>query len=170
MKKLQNIFFALMVLTLVSCSQEKKDTYDESLVPEGYDPNAASNLPATDSALSVQNAVGVADDGQVPSANASNSQQVITTQAIAQPVTKSAKGMNPAHGQPGHDCAIPVGAPLGSAPAASQVTTQTATPAITTTPAASSVITPAGMNPPHGEAGHRCDITVGQPLDSKPGG
>ena len=25
-----------------------------------------------------------------------------------------------------------------------------------------------GMNPPHGEPGHRCDIPVGQPLNSKP--
>jgi hypothetical protein len=24
------------------------------------------------------------------------------------------------------------------------------------------------MNPPHGEPGHRCDIPVGQPLNSKP--
>ena len=25
-----------------------------------------------------------------------------------------------------------------------------------------------GMNPPHGQPGHRCDIAVGAPLDSKP--
>jgi len=25
-----------------------------------------------------------------------------------------------------------------------------------------------GMNPPHGEPGHRCDIAVGAPLNSKP--
>ena len=37
-----------------------------------------------------------------------------------------------------------------------------------------SVSTPApmatapGMNPPHGQPGHRCDIPVGQPLNSKP--
>jgi hypothetical protein len=24
------------------------------------------------------------------------------------------------------------------------------------------------MNPPHGQPGHRCDIPVGQPLNSKP--
>lgn len=28
--------------------------------------------------------------------------------------------------------------------------------------------TAAGMNPPHGEPGHRCDISVGAPLNSKP--
>ena len=26
-----------------------------------------------------------------------------------------------------------------------------------------------GMNPPHGQPGHRCDIAVGAPLDSPPG-
>lgn len=28
--------------------------------------------------------------------------------------------------------------------------------------------TPVGMNPPHGEPGHRCDIAVGAPLNSPP--
>jgi len=32
----------------------------------------------------------------------------------------------------------------------------------------SSTIAP-GMNPPHGQPGHRCDIAVGAPLDSPPG-
>lgn len=30
------------------------------------------------------------------------------------------------------------------------------------------VATKPGMNPPHGQAGHRCDIQVGAPLNSKP--
>lgn len=30
------------------------------------------------------------------------------------------------------------------------------------------VVTKPGMNPPHGQAGHRCDIAVGAPLNSKP--
>jgi hypothetical protein len=56
----------------------------------------------------------------------------------------SAKGMlNPAHGEPGHRCDIPVGSPLNI---------PTAAPAV------------ARMNPPHGEPGHRCDIPVGSPL------
>ena len=33
-------------------------------------------------------------------------------QAPAATVTPTAEGMNPPHGQPGHDCAIPVGSPL----------------------------------------------------------
>jgi hypothetical protein len=37
---------------------------------------------------------------------------------------------------------------------------------VTQTPAP--VATQPGMNPPHGQPGHRCDITVGAPLNSKP--
>ena len=74
-----------------------------------------------------------------------------------------ANGLNPAHGQPGHRCDIAVGAPLNSQPAAK-----------TTTPSVSSVSKPAvlqpdtlfakGLNPAHGQPGHRCDIAVGKPL------
>jgi hypothetical protein len=37
--------------------------------------------------------------------------------------TAVAPGMNPAHGQPGHRCDIPVGSPLNSKPAAQTITT-----------------------------------------------
>lgn len=91
-------------------------------------------------------------------------------------------GLNPEHGKPGHRCDIAVGAPLDSKPAA--------TPAITTVPANNTPVTPtisqpvtpilpagtnttpvtvaSGLNPEHGKPGHRCDIAVGAPLNSKP--
>lgn len=104
----------------------------------------------------------------------------------------TAKGMNPPHGQTGHRCDISVGAPLNSPPgktASPQMTTQikqpqsvpvsvspaaissdgkitpapnanSGTPAILNTAAA----TPPGMNPPHGQTGHRCEVAVGAPL------
>ena len=104
-------------------------------------------------------------------------QQVVTTTVAP---TKVAKGMNPAHGQPGHRCDIAVGAPLNSAPA-KQPTTNTAqsgstSQSFTVTPPAGNNAVPAllsteapvataeGMNPPHGQTGHRCDIAVGAPL------
>jgi len=84
-------------------------------------------------------------------------------------------GVNPAHGQPNHRCDIPVGAPLNSPTNGAKTTTQQQAqvqmqPQVQTitqaTPA--KIVTPKGMNPPHGQPNHRCDIPVGAPLNSKP--
>lgn len=78
-------------------------------------------------------------------------------------------GMNPAHGQKGHRCDIPVGAPLNSPVVAAKTTsTSTSAPQMTVTPNTTSTATPIttaeGINPPHGQEGHRCDIAVGAAL------
>ncbi|MCL9806437.1 hypothetical protein NAT51_12945 [Flavobacterium amniphilum] len=115
-----------------------------------------------------------------PTAN----QTTATTKTAAQPTvqttqttpantgTQTQGALNPAHGQPGHRCDIAVGAPLNSKPAPAPapgnktITTQNiqAAPQIVSAP----VKTAKGMNPPHGQPGHRCDIAVGEPLNSKP--
>lgn len=86
-----------------------------------------------------------------------------------------ASGSNPAHGQPNHRCDIPVGAPLntpanGAARTTTQSTQKQIQPQVQTIPQSitAKTVTPKGMNPPHGEKGHRCDIAVGAPLNSKP--
>lgn len=112
-------------------------------------------------------------------------QPITTNKTITQNPVKVAKGMNPAHGQPGHRCDIAVGAPLNSKPTSvplnksSQVTTQTNTPQVggfsvtpvdvskqNNTPA---LLTPSntqigttttGTNPPHGQPGHVCSPPV----------
>lgn len=83
-------------------------------------------------------------------------------------------GLNPAHGQPNHRCDIAVGAPLNSpangtdtTPLPNQMQMQPKVQTVTQT-AISKTVTPKGMNPPHGEKNHRCDIPVGAPLNSKP--
>jgi hypothetical protein len=78
--------------------------------------------------------------------------------------------MNPPHGQPNHRCDIAVGAPLNSKPAPANVQQATAgtQPPVTITQQPTQQKTLPGMNPPHGEPGHRCDISVGAPLNSKP--
>lgn len=43
---------------------------------------------------------------------------------------------------------------------------QPATASQTLTPNPQQVVTKKGMNPPHGQPGHRCDIAVGAPLNS----
>lgn len=82
--------------------------------------------------------------------------------------------VNPAHGQPNHRCDIAVGAPLNSASnksaaAVGQTSVQPqATQIMTSKMPTPKVVTAKGMNPPHGEKDHRCDIAVGAPLNSKP--
>jgi len=97
------------------------------------------------------------------------------TTANPNTVLNDTKGINPAHGQPGHRCDIAVGAPLNSAPQQQgQVTAQAgqtvkmSQPQVVTTTTTAPVKTAKGMNPPHGQPGHRCDIPVGAPLNSAP--
>lgn len=78
--------------------------------------------------------------------------------------------LNPAHGKPGHRCDIPVGSPLDSKPAQvnSQQQPATAITPVNTTPQTPPSTAGSGINPAHGQPGHRCDIPVGSPLNSKP--
>jgi hypothetical protein len=77
--------------------------------------------------------------------------------------------LNPAHGQPGHRCDIPVGAPLNSAPASTPAKAAVPPPAFNTTPIFSQpqpTNSNAKLNPAHGLPGHDCSVPVGQPLKS----
>ena len=60
-----------------------------------------------------------------------------------------------------------------SAPASSQSSTASPVPLANPIEAAPLLapesVTAPGMNPPHGQPNHRCDIPVGAPLDSPPG-
>jgi len=104
-----------------------------------------------------------------------NPAQAATKPAVA---VKTAAGMNPPHGQPNHRCDIAVGAPLNSPPGkpaatpslvdptlvkSARATTEQAPAILNSTPAAVTATAP-GMNPPHGQDGHRCDVAVGAPL------
>ncbi|MFY1045358.1 hypothetical protein [Chryseobacterium sp. GP-SGM7] len=121
---------------------------------------------------------------QQPNVAYSQSQTTLMDQAGIKSNTQTgstmvtAPGMNPPHGQPGHKCEIPVGQPLnGSAPSVQSATqniqvngnnTVQIDPSSMKKGNAIPIKTAPGMNPPHGEPGHRCDIPVGQPLSSKP--
>lgn len=105
---------------------------------------------------------------------------------LNKPVPAASSGLNPRHGEPGHRCDIAVGAPLNSAPAGGSAisplspalpSASTNPVTVATQPANPKVINPvqgagpsslSGLNPKHGEPGHRCDIAVGAPLNSKP--
>ncbi len=170
--------------TLIGCAgNENNDYIDKSLLTPTTEnktvqppvSNSASNqaitiqpgIPAVNptTTVSTTNPVNI-----TPKTNAVNiTQQRSTVPTI--PVASTGK-LNPAHGEPGHRCDISVGAPLNSAPV--QKTTQPPTVInsnqyqanISPQPVAQKVA--AGMNPPHGQPGHRCDISVGAPLNSPP--
>jgi len=166
-KFLLSILFASTVLA-VSC---KKDL--EPQESTGSVSTAAAETPATP----VQNVTP--QNMQQQAAPAATLQQTQVVNNTPQPqAIKTAPGMNPPHGQPNHRCDIAVGAPLNSPakpavqnPAtitpAAQIQTSTAqnpgTPAILNPNTATATTAP-GMNPPHGQNGHRCDVAVGAPL------
>ena len=158
---------------LVACNKNEKadvllentTTTDTTAVSDANTATVTS-APANVSAapLNTSSAPLQVTAGQPQNIQPSVGQQNITT----------APGMNPPHGQPNHRCDIPVGAPLSTpvqnnAQQASSLP-QTTVPAPATVipqPSGEPVVTAPGMNPPHGQPNHRCDIPVGAPLSSK---
>lgn len=162
MKNLSTLLF-IIPFALTSCKNEAETK--ESTIPKVV-------VPFTQVAIPQQNQTVATPQ---PNPNQSimyqnNAGQYTSTQAqtVAAPV-KVAKGMNPSHGQPGHRCDIPVGAPLNSPITTSKITApQVVSNQSVTVPSATVIPTqtPKGMNPPHGQPGHRCDIPVGSPLNA----
>lgn len=99
----------------------------------------------------------------IPAANPANTAPVNNGAAQAQTANAGTAKLNPAHGEPGHDCAIPVGAPLdgsgGKAPQAATLTQDNAAPANPSVSAEGKK-----LNPAHGQPGHDCAVPVGAPL------
>jgi|TARA_R110000850_G_scaffold277086_1_gene422495 hypothetical protein len=81
--------------------------------------------------------------------------------------------LNPAHGQPGHRCDIPVGQPLdGSGQQSQTIKSTQQSPVIKSNGSvpvnsnkSTNTNTDGAVNPAHGQPGHRCDIPVGAPLN-----
>lgn len=152
----------LSSLFFVSCKKElQPQESSEATVTESVSAPENSNVEPQQLDVNTQNP----QTGTTPNPVQSNPVQ-------AQPTT-TAPGMNPPHGQPNHRCDIAVGAPLNSPKAATPAPTpapvQQPTPQgkATVTPvdmSSGTTATPPGMNPPHGQPGHRCEIAVGAPL------
>ena len=178
--KTKYIFSLLITSSLLvsSCKKEIDETTEESSnTPKEIIMPRVQSLPLeNEGTTAAQQNPGTIQNGAVQ-------QQTVSAPPPPAPV-KVAAGMNPSHGQPGHRCDIPVGAPLNSpvkTPATSTPATNNSAPyTITQTPTNPATITPAttgttpallnpsttapGMNPPHGQDGHRCDIAVGAAL------
>lgn len=156
----QIFFFFLLGLTLMACNNSKPEE-DLTIAP----------LKGTTADTSINNSTASqALPQQMPAMTNTN---VPTTQSVAPQTVgtgNTSAGMNPEHGKPGHRCEIAVGAPLNSSPVKSAAAPTTITQPAVTQPAttAPKTVTAKGMNPAHGEPGHRCDISVGAPLNSAP--
>lgn len=153
MKSFLSLLFVSSLL-LTSCKKE--------LEPQ-QNTTATSVVPFTEVGKQMQNESAISSQGQQAPTTATQNKALTTSAPVA-------KGMNPVHGQPGHRCDIPVGAPLNSPVAAAKNTPTlqqqnqpVPTAGVTSAPAAT-ISTPEGMNPPHGQTNHRCDIAVGAPL------
>lgn len=194
--KLYSAAGLIAITGLVSCGgNNDKEVVDKSIIPAGTDtmpvqttatnpaaPNqitipGATTVPANTPVIpgAVNTPVNITQPQTVtmnPQNNAVVSAPQVVTQTAVPTVTQP--GMNPPHGQPGHRCDISVGAPLNSKPAppvTAQPTTVSTAPQqqqVTMTEVPTKTKTAPGMNPPHGEPGHKCDIAVGAPLNSKP--
>jgi hypothetical protein len=186
------IFFAL----LVSCKNDadSKEQKQQDILPVTSVPATTNNPTSINAVLpsSLNNSqpllnpehgkpghrCDIAVGAPLTDAPANKASQITTTPNLpvsnVNPVTTAtavAPGMNPQHGQPGHRCDIAVGAPLNSAPAknnTSQAIQLPSLPASNVNPGTTTTAVAPGMNPQHGQPGHRCDIAVGAPLDSKP--
>ena len=157
MKYLSFLVVSISVFAFLACGHGRP--YDET----GTSETPPSVLPAS-SSNPTQNIPVTPDAGNSA-----------TTPLSITPSGTVTSGLNPAHGQPGHRCDIAVGAPLNSAPA-TQTTPAISAPVTTplnistdkiSQPATTTTVAP-GMNPAHGQPGHRCDIAVGAPLNSQP--
>jgi len=148
-----SIFSAfVLAMALTSCKKELEPQESSAPATAANAATPASGLPQTPQTVAAAN----------PQAQVQPQQMQVQPQAQA-----TAPGMNPPHGQPGHRCDIAVGAPLNQ-PAKMTASSPQAPSTITkiTPTAAAPAKTAPGMNPPHGQAGHRCDIAVGAPLNS----
>ena len=161
-------FLSLLFVSATLFTSCKKETEAEkSTVTKNVVPFTQINQTTQTAPVPVQNQSVMSPQVQ-QDPNIVNQNNALAASAPVAP------GMNPVHGKPGHRCDIPVGAPINSPVKNAQstpqqnkpltTTTVTPTPNTNPTPALLVAPTPEGMNPPHGQTGHRCDISVGAPL------
>jgi hypothetical protein len=181
---MKKILFLGLALSLFAC--KNNDLKDEQAVENAVETTTQDLVDSTATPNTMTEAeISEANKNSImysnPNYTTNTTQATNPTQTTAVAPVSVGKGMNPAHGQAGHRCDIAVGAPLNSKPGMNATTSPTSTTIssdgnagtvisngakITTTKVSSPTVTPEGMNPPHGENGHRCDLAVGAPLNS----
>ena len=195
MKNQKSTFLAIgfMFLGLIACDSEK--TTEQSVIIDNPAPTAVANeasddypplssIPESTPPASATippptslNPAGPFATSSAPLASLSTPQAASSAPINTSNAAKSNVRLNPAHGQPGHDCAIAVGAPLKSSAAAKpapvktvEISTPTEETKIVTEPAmdfGSNFDKKTKINPAHGQPGHDCAVAVGARLPVK---
>lgn len=166
--------------TIVSCSPSQKQSNPEQMQEQIQ---ALKTINAPETPATVIPVTEIEQDEIVQPNEPSNAENTANS-TNAQAVNTTPPELNPPHGEPFHQCDIPVGSPLNAAAPASTATTNTSTtvqrsnfaPTIenaarlgnssqnNATASTLANTTPPKLNPPHGQPFHRCDIAVGSPL------
>ena len=190
---MKSIIYILLAISIASCTNNKKveTAQGYAATPNGIADLQKSTPPATNTAAT-SNLLTNPEHGQpghdcsiavgaplkagakastpVTQQPQTNVVQSAAVQPTATPTTTTASSgkLNPAHGQPGHDCAVAVGAPLNSKTV--QAATNNAAPKVNISQPAPASTTPVlnekgqRLNPAHGQPGHKCEVAVGAPL------
>lgn len=154
MKNFSLIFSLSLCLTvLISCKDKKEQT--NAIQSEIVQVNPAHGAPGHTCALPV----GAPLNQQTTRVNpeTTGGSNLSSSSSISPVRVNQNINTNPPHGEPGHSCSVPVGAPL-------------ATETTGKLNSSSSGISPVridqdqNLNPPHGAPGHSCSIPVGAPL------
>ncbi|RZJ81650.1 MAG: hypothetical protein EOO47_03505 [Flavobacterium sp.] len=188
---MKNILYILLAISITSCNNSKKVETAQSYAatPNGLADLQKSAAATKTTVATTSNLLTNPEHGQpghdcsiavgapLKTGSKTNSAvtqqaqpnvQTVTTQSSTQPTTTNSGKLNPAHGQPGHDCAVAVGAPLGSKTV--QTATNNAAPKVNVSQPATTSATPVlnekgkRLNPAHGQPGHDCAVAVGAPL------
>lgn len=156
MKQQLNIFISFTLFSFFSLSCNQNSKVEKPIPSQSDNISAHAQLSASSPGNAVAPAATTAPANTPQSAGN-------TTANVA---------VNPQHGQPGHRCDLPVGAPLSSSPkAVKQLQTASQVQIVspnTPAPAKPAANNTALLNPQHGQPGHRCDIQVGAPLPEQP--
>ena len=154
--------FLVLVFSLTSCKKEEESNSNATI---------KSEVPFTQLPTSEQNQVAQPSTQQKHNLFNNNESPAVVATSPNRSNSSIMASVNPAHGQPNHRCDIPVGAPLSQKVSIASTTPQQTpkqTNSVVTVPTSLAAVTPKGVNPPHGQKNHRCDIAVGAPLNSKP--
>jgi len=180
MKKILNSTFGLALLfSFSACNNNgNQPDVDTSLMNSNSTPAPVSVVdtaaPYTQSTIAPidGNAPAPVTTQQTPAAPVGAPMNIAPQNNAVAPVSAnqaSSVKLNPPHGQPGHDCAVEVGAPLtgkSTLPSAQSIP-QPTMPSVLTTPQQplpNANNGSARLNPPHGQPGHDCAVAVGAPL------